>query len=169
MDFASIGLPALLATFAAATVVVAVAGTRITRLADRLADETGLGEAMTGALLLGIATSLAGTVVSVSAALQGLASLAYANAIGGIAAQTAFLALADLVYRRANLEHASAELASILQAALLCLLLSLPLAAATVASGAVMARSGRVSSTISTTDWKMFARSAAACSRLALR
>ncbi|MFO7854371.1 MAG: sodium:calcium antiporter [Paracoccaceae bacterium] len=131
MDFASIGLPALLAVFAAATLAVAVAGTRITRLADRLADETGLGEAMTGALLLGIATSLAGTVVSVSAAFDGLASLAYANAVGGITAQTAFLAIADLVYRRANLEHASAELANILQSALLCLLLALPLVAAT--------------------------------------
>jgi cation:H+ antiporter len=131
MDFDQMGLPALVAVFAAATLVVAVAGVRITRLADRLADRTGLGEALTGVLLLGMATSLAGTVVSVTAALEGRPSLAYANAIGGIVAQTAFLAVADLVYRRANLEHASAELANVLQAALLCLLLSLPLAAAT--------------------------------------
>jgi cation:H+ antiporter len=78
-----------------------------------------------------MATSLAGTVVSVTAALEGRASLAYANAVGGIAAQTAFLAIADLVYRRANLEHASADLANMVQAALLCLLLALPFAAAT--------------------------------------
>jgi len=138
MSFAAMGLPALLVVFGAATLVVAIAGVRITQLADRLADRTGLGEALTGVLLLGMATSLAGTVVSVTAAFEGRASLAYANAVGGIVAQTAFLAVADLVYRRANLEHASAELANVLQAALLCLLLSLALVAATGPEVAVL-------------------------------
>jgi hypothetical protein len=34
--------------------------------------------------------------------------LAYSNAVGGIAAQTTAIAVADLVYWRANLEHAAA-------------------------------------------------------------
>ena len=72
------------------------AGVRITHLADVLADRTGLGEALAGAVLLGAATSLSGVVASVVSALEGRPSLAFANSIGGIAAQTAFLALADL-------------------------------------------------------------------------
>ena len=128
--FDALGLPGLLAVFAAAAAAVATAGTRLAGEADRLADRTGLGEAIAGVVLLGMATSLAGTVVSVTAAADGRASLAFANAVGGIAAQTAFLAVADLMHRRVNLEHAAAELANVMQAALLSLMLSLPLLAA---------------------------------------
>lgn len=109
--------------------IVAVAGVRLTAIVDRLADRTGLGEAVAGGLLLGLATSLSGTVVSVTAALDGRASLAFANGVGGIAAQTAFLAIGDILYRRANLEHAAADVAALFQAALLLLMLSLPLLA----------------------------------------
>lgn len=103
----------------------------MTGLADRLADRTGLGEALVGGVLLGAATSLSGTVVSLTAALDGRASLAFSNGIGGIAAQTAFLALADLIYRKANLEHAAADLANVFQGTVLMLLLTLPLLALT--------------------------------------
>lgn len=113
--------------FVAAAVVIALAGVRLTRLADILADRTGLGEAVTGAVLLGACTSFSGTVTSVTAAAGGHVDLAYSNAIGGIAAQTAFLAIADLTYRRANLEHAAAESSNLVQATLLLLLLICPL------------------------------------------
>jgi len=109
--------------------VILMCGLRMAGLADRLADRTGLGEALIGGVLLGAATSLSGTVVSVTAAMDGRASLAFSNGIGGIAAQTAFLALADLMHRRANLEHAAAELANIFQCILLLLMLSLPVVA----------------------------------------
>lgn len=132
-------IPELLAGFLAAAAVVVASGLRITGLADRLADRTGLGEAVAGGLLLGAATSLSGTVVSITAANDGYASLAYSNSIGGIAAQTAFLALADLTYRKANLEHAGAELANIFQAVVLIVLLTLPLLAGGVAEVTVLA------------------------------
>ena len=115
--------------FVAAAAVIALAGTRLTRLADRLADVTGLGEAIFGAVLLGGTTSLPGIVTSVTAAWNGHAELAFSNAVGGIAAQTAFLALADITYRRANLEHAAASVENLLQGALLVTLLALPLMA----------------------------------------
>lgn len=121
--------PALLAVFAVATLVIVLAGVRLTGLADRIADSTGMGEAIAGAALLGMVTSLSGVTVSVTAALEGRAALAFSNAVGGIAAQTAFLALADLLHRKANLEHAAAELANVFQAALLAFLLSLPVLA----------------------------------------
>lgn len=123
---------ALLAGFALGAVVVFFSGLRLTGLADRLADRTGLGEAIAGAVLLGVATSLGGTIVSITAAADGFGSLAYSNSVGGIAAQTAFLAIADLAYRKANLEHAAAELASLFQAVVLIALLSLPLIAASL-------------------------------------
>jgi len=49
--------------------------------------------------------------------------------MGGIAAQTAFLAFADCLYRRANLEHAAASVVNLTQAVLLMVLLSLALTA----------------------------------------
>lgn len=115
--------------FVLAAAVVAIAGVRMTRVADRLADMTGLGEAVTGAVLLGASTSLAGIVVSVTAAARGHPELAVSNAIGGIAAQTLFIALADFTYRRANLEHAAASPTNLVNAVVLIALLSLPLLA----------------------------------------
>lgn len=121
----SLGLTAVTAAFVVCALVIAVVGTRLTNVADELADRTGLGEAVTGAVLLGAATSLSGIVLSVTAAARGQPELAMSNALGGIAAQTVFLAMADVVYRRANLEHAAASIANLAQAALLLGLLSL--------------------------------------------
>ncbi|PRY92856.1 cation:H+ antiporter [Hasllibacter halocynthiae] len=126
-----LGLPSwgLVATFAVTALVVTLVSIKATSLADAIADRTGLGEAMVGAVVLGGATSLSGVVVSVTVAAQGDASFAISNAVGGIAAQTLFLAIGDAVYRRANLEHAAAEPATLFQAVLLIILLSLPLCA----------------------------------------
>lgn len=108
-------------------VVIGVVGSRTVRLADALADATGLGEAIFGAVLLGASTSLPGIVTSVSAAASGHAELAYSNALGGIAAQTFFLAIADIAYRPANLEHAAASVSNMVQGALLIVLLAIVL------------------------------------------
>lgn len=111
--------------FLLAALGIAIAGVRLSKTADRLADKTGLGEAFIGGLFLGAVTSLSGMITSVTAAADGHAALAVSNAIGGIAAQTVFLAIADMTYRKAPLEHASASLQNLLQAALLLLLLGL--------------------------------------------
>lgn len=126
---AELGLGLNLSIFALIAAVIAVVGTRLTHLADDLADRTGLGEAIAGAVLLGAATSLSGIVVSVTAALKDQPELAMSNALGGIAVQTVFLAIADVVYQRANLEHAAASTANLAQSALLICLLSLLLVA----------------------------------------
>lgn len=117
--------------------VILLVGLRMTGLADRIADRTGLGEAVVGGVLLGAATSFSGTIVSLSAALDGRASLAFSNGIGGIAAQTAFLAIADIVYRRANLEHAAAEITEVFQCGVLLALLAIPFAASTAPEMAI--------------------------------
>ena len=113
--------------FIAAAVIIALVGTQMSQVSDRLADSTGLGEAVMGAVFLGGSTSLAGIVTSVTAAAGGHAELAVSNAIGGIAAQTAFLALADIFYTKANLEHAAASVTILVQGTLLITLLSIPL------------------------------------------
>jgi cation:H+ antiporter len=122
---------ALVGAFLASAGAVFFSGLRMTGLADRLADRTGLGEAIVGGVLLGAATSLSGTVVSITAALDGRASLAFSNSVGGIAAQTAFLAVADIFYRRINLEHAAADLGNVFQGVVLMVLLTLPFVAST--------------------------------------
>ncbi|MFW6104079.1 MAG: sodium:calcium antiporter, partial [Bacteroidota bacterium] len=60
-------------------------------------------------------------------ALEDHPELAISNAIGGIAAQTAFLSIADICYKRGNLEHAAASIANLMYGVLLIGLLSLVL------------------------------------------
>ena len=67
---------------------------------------------------LGSSTSLSGIVTTINAASQSYVELAISNAVGGIAAQTAFLAIANIFYRKANLEHAAASIANIIQGTL---------------------------------------------------
>lgn len=123
--FATFTLTEVFLVFAGLAAVIAIAGTSLTKAGDRLADQTGWGEAVIGGILLGAVTSLSGITTSVTAAIDGLAELSMSNALGGIAAQTLFIAIADLTYRRANLEHASASMANLMQGSLLILMLTL--------------------------------------------
>ncbi|HEX6142458.1 MAG TPA: hypothetical protein VFZ01_07060 [Geminicoccaceae bacterium] len=129
IDLSPLSLAALAAIFVGSGLVIVLAGSRLAKTADRIADQTGLGEALSGAVFLGASTSLPGIVLSGVSAGFGHADLAISNAIGGIAAQTAFLAIADIAYRRANLEHAAASLTNLTQGSLLVVLLAIPLIA----------------------------------------
>ncbi|MEQ8348445.1 MAG: hypothetical protein RIB84_11120 [Sneathiellaceae bacterium] len=132
-DLSALPLPAALALFGGAAVLVLLAGVRLTRLADRLADLSGWGEAIVGGVVLGAVTSLAGGVTSVTAAAGGHAELAVSNAVGGIAAQTLFLVVADWSYRRVNLEHAAASLPNMVNGVTLFAMLAVLLLARQVA------------------------------------
>lgn len=136
-DFESWTLLQSVVTFGACTAIIGVCGIWITGVVDQLADRTGLGEAIAGAVLLGAATSLSGSVLSVTAAWNGLPQLALGNALGGIAVQTAFLVVADLAYRRANLEHAAASAQNMMQNALLIALLAMILLGPTLPDVAI--------------------------------
>ncbi|WP_216077732.1 sodium:calcium antiporter [Isoptericola sediminis] len=122
-------LPSLV-TLAAMSGVIVLAGVRLTRVADTLSERTGLGDAVGGALLLGAVTSLPGLVTVLTGSLGGDAGFALANPVGGVAVQTVWLAIADLVYRRVNLEHAAASLQNVLQSLILVALLAVPVVAA---------------------------------------
>ncbi len=113
--------------FLISALVVAVVGTKLSIIADRLADRTGFGEALIGAVALGATTSISGSVLSVYSAYHGQTDLAVSNALGGIAAQTFFLVLADIFYSKSNLEHAAASPTNLMFSVLLIILLCLPI------------------------------------------
>ena len=126
-DLAELSLGVIAAIFAVCTLIIGFAGTRLASVAVKLAERTGMGQIIAGALFVGMATSLPGSVLSVTTAWQGHTDLAIGNALGGIAAQTTFLAIADFFYRKGNLEHAAASATGLAQATLLVSMLVIPI------------------------------------------
>ncbi|BAZ94044.1 sodium/calcium exchanger membrane region [Thiohalobacter thiocyanaticus] len=122
-------LTASIIAFSAAALVIVTAGSRLARVADELADRTGLGEALFGIFLLAGVTSLPDFAATLSAALDARPDLAMSNVMGSMAVNLVFLGIADVVYRKANLEHAAASPTTLMLAALLIVLLTLPLLA----------------------------------------
>ena len=86
--------------FVAAGVVVWFAGTKLSIYADVIAERTGLGRAFVGLLLLATATSLPELATTLTAGMIGNAQLLTGNLLGGIAMQTAILAVMDLLLVR---------------------------------------------------------------------
>lgn len=115
--------------FIGGVVVIGIFGVRMTHVARKLAIQTGMGEALMGAVFIGASTSLSGIIASMTAAANGHPEMAVSNALGGIAAQTFFLAVADMFYRKANLEHAAASAENLMMGAFLVTLLSIHLVA----------------------------------------
>ncbi len=129
LDLSELSLGPVIAIFVVCAVTIGFAGTKLAHIADELADRTGMGEIIAGALFVGGSTSLPGIITSMATAAEGYAGLAIGNAIGGLTAQTAFLAIADLAYRRANIELAAASVTGLAQATLLVTMLTIPLLA----------------------------------------
>ena len=121
-------IPSIIA-FGVAALVIVIAGSQLARRADMLADRTGLGEALFGVLLLAGVTSLPDFAATLSAAIDARPDLAMSNVMGSMAVNLAFLGVADIVYRKANLEHAAASPVNLMLAGLLIVLLTLPLLA----------------------------------------
>jgi len=125
--FASL-LPGII-VFIIAALVIVIAGSHLARQADMLADRTGWGEALFGVLFLAGVTSLPDFAATLSAAVDARPDLAMSNVMGSMAVNLAFLGVADIVYRKANLEHATASPVNLMLAGLLIVLLTLPLLA----------------------------------------
>ena len=115
--------------FGIAALIIILAGSRLAKLADELADRTGMGEALFGVLLLAGVTSLPDFAATLSAAMDSRPDLAMSNVMGSMAVNLVFLGIADIVYRKANLEHAAASPVNLMLAGLLIVLLTLPLLA----------------------------------------
>lgn len=122
-----------LVLFGAGAAVIWLAGTRLSRYADAIAERTGVGKAFIGALLLGGITSLPEGATTVTASALGSAPLAVNNVFGGVAMQVAILAVADAVVPGHALTGRIRKPSVLLQGALLVLVLTL--AAAGIALG----------------------------------
>lgn len=112
-------------TFVVATAAVGIVGPRLARVAEAIANRLELGQVLVGAVLLGVVTSLPGLVLTITAAARGETELAVANALGGVAAQTLFLAVADIAFRRGTLSSHVPTQQVAYQSAMLMVLLAL--------------------------------------------
>ena len=121
-----------IALFALSAGLIGFFGIRMTYAARDLAASTGIGEAFMGAVFIGATTSLSGIIASATAAWHGEAGMAVSNSLGGIAAQTLFLVIGDMFYRKSNLEFAAASVENMMMSAQLMLLLCILLIAFSV-------------------------------------
>ncbi len=116
-----------LGLFVAAAVGVWFAGSRLAIYADAIADRRRIGHAFMGLVFVAAATSLPELVTTLYGASAGEPKLVLGNMFGGIAMQTAILAVAD-GFAAAPLTSYPRKTTSALEAALLIVLLSLLLA-----------------------------------------
>lgn len=103
MVFQELG-PWLNATiFAAAAAAVWLAGTKLARFADAIAERANIGREFLGILLLGGVTSLPELAVATTATLQGTPQLSVTDVLGSAAINLVVLAVADAISGRAAL------------------------------------------------------------------
>ena len=132
LEFKSYPLWIDIMVFALSAGAVWFAGTRVSRYADTISRQTGIGQAMIGLVLLGGMTSLPEIAVTASSALAGNAALAVNNLLGGMAMQVAILAVAVATASREALTSVVADPVVLVQGALDILLLALVVSVITV-------------------------------------
>lgn len=116
----------LLLVFALAAGAVWMAGGRLAAATDALSERLGLGHALGGLLILSVATNLPELAIVVAAAQAHHYDLIAGNLLGSIAAQTAVLALVDLVVNRpgGSLTTRAASLELVLEGVLVMAMLA---------------------------------------------
>src|SRR5262249_45861906 len=132
----------LVLVFVAGGVATWMAGLVLSTTTDVVDDRFGLGQALGGLILLGIAGTLPEIAITASAALAGNLGLATGNLLGGIAMQTLVLVLLDRASRSPiPLSSLSNVLEPILEAAFVIILVTMalmgPLLPSSVAIGSV--------------------------------
>jgi cation:H+ antiporter len=132
LDFKNYPLWINIMVFALSAGVVWFAGTRLSRYADTISRQTGIGQAMIGLLLVGGITSLPEIAVTGTSAFTGNAALAVNNVLGGVAMQVVILAAADAAIGRDALTRVVADPMLLLQGALCAMLLTFVAAAVIV-------------------------------------
>lgn len=113
----------LLAAFGVFCVLTWVAGIWLTKTTNAIDARYKLGSAFGGLLILGITTSLPEIAVVVSAAIQKHYGMIIGTLIGGVAIQTAIIAILDISMRarKQPLTFAAASLALVMEAAIVVL------------------------------------------------
>lgn len=126
MELPSTSLVQSLFLFVACAAVVWVSGARLAYLADTLADRFKLAKSLMGLLVLSLATSLPEVATTLTAAVQQARDLVLNNLFGGIALQTAILAMSDF-WARGPITNYPRKANHALEATLLVFLLSVAL------------------------------------------
>lgn len=118
----------LVLVFALAGGAVWLAGVRLSEATDALSTRWGLGQALAGLTILAVATDLPEVAIVVSAAQQGDLGIAIGNLLGGVAIQTAVLALLDALGSRGRepLIFRASSLVLVVEGALVIALLAVP-------------------------------------------
>lgn len=125
LDFNSLSLFINVIIFAIAGVAVYSAGTKLTKVADSFSEETGIGRAFVGLLLLGGITSLPEVATTITASLEGNAGMAVSNILGGVSMQVTILAVVDFWQRKTPLSNSSSTVSVIIQGGILVSLLAI--------------------------------------------
>lgn len=124
-------IPLLGVIFVGSSIIVWLAGTRLSKATDFLSSRFHFGEALGGAILLAIATNLPELAITFSAALSGFLELAVGNILGGIAIQTVVLVLLDRfgIGKKVSLIHRAASLRLVIEGLLVVCVLVLAIMA----------------------------------------
>lgn len=117
-------LPQSLLIFLLCAAAIWFSGARLAYLADALSDRFKLARSLVGLLLLSLATSLPEVATTLSAAVQQSRDLVLNNLFGGVALQTAILAMSDF-WVRGSITFYPRKANHALEATLLVLLLSM--------------------------------------------
>lgn len=123
----NLSLAVLLGIFAVAAAAVWIAGIYLSNSTDVLSERLGLGEALSGIILLAIVTNLPEIAITASAALQHNLGIAIGNILGGIAIQTVVLVVLDAfgLGKADSLTFRAASLALVLEGVLVVAVLTL--------------------------------------------
>lgn len=140
--FATLSVPLLVAIFAASSLVVWLAGTRLSDATDILSERFHLGEALGGAILLAVATNLPELAITSSGALSGNIGVAVGNILGGIAIQTVVLVLLDRfgLEKTISLTHRAASLKLVIEGLLVVCVLVITIMATQLPSSVIIFR-----------------------------
>lgn len=96
--------------FVGSAAVIVLAGTRLSRYGDEIAELTGLGRLWIGVVLMSTATSLPEVFTDVSAALMDSPDLAAGDLFGSNMANMLILGILDLMHRQKRVwQHAALE------------------------------------------------------------
>lgn len=125
LNFESYSLLTLVIIFFTAGVVVFFSGAKLSKYADNLSEQTGIGRAFLGILLLGGITSLPEAVTTITASIDNNAGMAISNILGGVSMQITILAAVDFWQRKNPVSSSTSGIVIIMQGSLLMLLLAL--------------------------------------------
>lgn len=140
--FVQLSLFPLVAAFGVAAAFVWWAGIKLTNATDVLAHRFGLGHAISGMILLAIATNLPEIAIIASAAWRGDLGVAIGNILGGIGIQTVVLVFLDAfgVKDREPLSFQAASLVLVLEGVLVVAILVVAIMASRLPATLIVGR-----------------------------